>query len=77
MLAAYVQETEGSPIWAMSLAEVAGGDERANLLRIWELVNVGVFVVDGKASTLNMASIRLSPEHVGLVERHLADVLRD
>lgn len=71
LLGAYVLETEGSPIWATNLAEVAGGDQRANLLRIWELVNTDVLVVDGKAASLEQASIRLSPEHMRLVEHHL------
>lgn len=74
LLAAYVLETEGSPIWAIHLAQIACGDERENLLRIWELVSAGVFVVDGRTSTLEQASIRLSPDNAGLVERHLTDV---
>jgi PAS domain S-box-containing protein len=34
LLAAYVLETEGSPIWAVNLAQAGGGDERENLLRV-------------------------------------------
>lgn len=77
LLAAYVLETEGAPAWAANLSDIAGGDRRLNLLRIWELVHEGALVIDGKAVTLEKASIRLSTTNMTLLEHHLAEIADD
>lgn len=77
LLVAYVLETEGAPASAANLSDMAGGDRRLNLLRIWELVHEGALVVDGKAVTLEKASVQLSTTNMTLLERHLADIADD
>lgn len=74
MLAAYLAEAEGMAIWTDDLCVAIGGDARANTLRIWELIKEGALVLEGPATSVERASVRVSVHDAATIEQHLLTI---